>query len=101
MDGPAAGRRQARARQIFEAGCGLIRTSGRRAELPGLRAYGGGFIVWQYAGSPGSVVIDIWPLHPTASRGDLGPPAPGHPRLVAPWRNTSGPAVATGPAVAG
>jgi hypothetical protein len=71
-------RRQARARQIFEAGCSLIRASGRQSSLRGLRAYGGGFSVAQYTASLGSVVIDIWPLHKAAIvehglRSDLDP----------------------------
>ena len=55
--------RQDRARQILEAGCGLIRTSGRPwLGMHSLHTYGGGFHVAKYAGSSWSVVIDIWPL---------------------------------------
>src|SRR4051794_5601775 len=62
--------RQDRARQIFEAGCGLIRTSGRPwTGMQSLHTYGGGFWVSKYAGSPRSIVIDIWPL----SENELGP----------------------------
>ena len=75
--------RQDRARQIFEAGCGLIRTSGRPwLGMHSLHTYGGGFHVAKYAGSPWSVVVDIWPLR----EDDLGPhglPMSDHKTLAA------------------